>query len=141
MNVTGLIYRSCLPISLWITYFGSSTYGDFFISAYLCCKILDLSWKARGLFEAMANSFFGKMEYGRQSSPQELERHGDCPICFDKPHQPVTLSDCDHVFCEVCISEWLEKEKTCPVCRMEVKVAEHWGNIKERASTIFPVLI
>jgi hypothetical protein len=141
VNVTGLIYRSILPISLWIAYFGNSPYGPFFVSSYLFCKFFDLSWKIRGLIEAVVNFIFGKMEYGRQSTTQEMEHHGDCPICFDSPHNPVTLSECGHLFCEVCVSEWLEKEKTCPVCRKEVKLADHWGSIKEQASNMFPVLI
>jgi hypothetical protein len=141
VNVAGLIYRSILPISLWIAYFGNSPYGTFFVSSYLFCKIFDLSWKVRGLFEALVNFIFGKMEYGRLSTTQEIEHHGDCPICYDRPHHPVTLSECEHLFCEVCISEWLEKEKTCPVCRKEVKLTDHWGSIKEQASNVFPILI
>ncbi len=29
--------------------------------------------------------------------------------------------DCGHIFCEECISEWLERDRTCPMCRANVK--------------------
>lgn len=29
--------------------------------------------------------------------------------------------DCNHVFCEECISEWLERDKTCPMCRCNIQ--------------------
>jgi len=27
---------------------------------------------------------------------------------------------CGHVFCESCIGVWLDKERTCPICRTQV---------------------
>lgn len=33
---------------------------------------------------------------------------------------PVRL-DCSHVFCEECILEWLERDRTCPMCRAQVR--------------------
>jgi E3 ubiquitin-protein ligase RNFT1 len=42
-----------------------------------------------------------------------------CPICQDPPREPLQLR-CGHVFCDTCISEWLERELTCPMCRSAV---------------------
>ena len=35
---------------------------------------------------------------------------------------PLRLS-CRHVFCEDCVSEWFEREPTCPLCRAVIKPA------------------
>ena len=29
--------------------------------------------------------------------------------------------ECGHIFCEACISEWLTREATCPMCRALVR--------------------
>lgn len=44
-----------------------------------------------------------------------------CPICQDPIRSGVSLAVCGHVFCEECISEWLERDRTCPMCRRDVK--------------------
>jgi E3 ubiquitin-protein ligase RNFT1 len=28
-----------------------------------------------------------------------------------------TALECNHIFCNTCISEWFSREKTCPICR------------------------
>lgn len=43
-----------------------------------------------------------------------------CPICQDPPNAPIKLS-CGHVFCDKCVGEWLERERTCPMCRATVR--------------------
>jgi hypothetical protein len=42
-----------------------------------------------------------------------------CSICHDDLNRAVILS-CKHVFCEECVCEWLERERTCPLCRAVV---------------------
>jgi E3 ubiquitin-protein ligase SHPRH len=33
------------------------------------------------------------------------------------------LLECNHIFCENCLKEWLTKsKKTCPTCRKEVVI-------------------
>ena len=45
-----------------------------------------------------------------------------CPICYENMNNVDNISetDCNHVFCESCIRVWLENNKTCPFCRMEI---------------------
>ncbi|KMZ65528.1 hypothetical protein ZOSMA_31G01160 [Zostera marina] len=52
-----------------------------------------------------------------------------CAICQEKMHAPILLR-CKHIFCEDCVSEWFERERTCPLCRALVKSAElkSYGN-------------
>jgi hypothetical protein len=40
------------------------------------------------------------------------------------PQDPVSHGvrlECCHVFCEDCVCEWLERDRTCPMCRASVK--------------------
>ncbi|KAJ7295628.1 hypothetical protein O6H91_Y174800 [Diphasiastrum complanatum] len=46
-----------------------------------------------------------------------------CAICQEKMHTPIALR-CKHLFCEDCVSEWFERERTCPLCRAVVKSAD-----------------
>ena len=45
-----------------------------------------------------------------------------CPICCDILEDPVLLESCEHVFCRLCIEEWLQKceQKLCPIDRQEI---------------------
>lgn len=53
--------------------------------------------------------------YGKSVPIQEIESE-ECSICKDSFKNPISLP-CDHIFCDECISEWFEKENTCPLCR------------------------
>lgn len=58
--------------------------------------------------------------YGRYLGKTEAVE-ACCPICQEPAATAVKL-DCNHVFCDECITEWLErdKDKTCPMCRSSV---------------------
>jgi hypothetical protein len=34
----------------------------------------------------------------------------------------ICILSCNHIFHKKCILEWLEKEKTCPLCRVNLKI-------------------
>ena len=56
-------------------------------------------------------------QYGQEASAEDVMESGDCcAICQEKYSQPIKLR-CKHVFCEECVSEWFERERTCPLCR------------------------
>ena len=46
-----------------------------------------------------------------------------CPICQEELNEleKKRRTICDHIFCSECISEWLSKNKTCPVCNKELQ--------------------
>eukprot|EP00835_Amoeboradix_gromovi_P003026 NODE_187_length_15673_cov_0.222743.p3 type:complete len:398 gc:universal NODE_187_length_15673_cov_0.222743:211-1404(+) len=51
-----------------------------------------------------------------------------CSICYNSlidNTDAVSLLQCNHIFHNKCISEWLEKENTCPLCRAEVQSNTH----------------
>lgn len=43
----------------------------------------------------------------------------DCSICYETMRQPVKLA-CSHMFCEECVTEWFDHERSCPLCRASV---------------------
>lgn len=47
-----------------------------------------------------------------------------CYVCFDlfNEGEKVTMLPCLHAYHPNCISEWIEKDKRCPVCNIEVKL-------------------
>ena len=53
-------------------------------------------------------------------------RARDCPICLGPLGMHVVLeqmmksavqTECNHIFHEVCISDWVQKSNECPMCR------------------------
>lgn len=40
-----------------------------------------------------------------------------CVICLTDKIQDVDTTSCNHKFCKECLTKWLKKYKTCPVCR------------------------
>ncbi|GJN05698.1 hypothetical protein PR202_ga23351 [Eleusine coracana subsp. coracana] len=62
--------------------------------------------------------------YGSYATNEQVIAAGDmCAICQEKMHVPILLR-CKHIFCEDCVSEWFERERTCPLCRALVKPAD-----------------
>ena len=40
---------------------------------------------------------------------------GECGVCYDI--KSLIKMNCSHSFCSDCISEWIKKSNTCPMCR------------------------
>ena len=53
------------------------------------------------------------------------EREDDvCAICFaENILTPVSCPCCEHCFCKVCLSCWLTKAASCPICRTPLQVS------------------
>ena len=43
--------------------------------------------------------------------------HMSCPICFSSLKGVARSLPCGHMFCTLCIDEWLSKKCSCPMCR------------------------
>ncbi|KAG6416019.1 hypothetical protein SASPL_123440 [Salvia splendens] len=86
----------------------------------------------RALLPTPVQSFFASLKalsrkeihYGSVATSEQVNAAGDlCAICQEKMHAPIFLR-CKHIFCEDCVSEWFERERTCPLCRALVRPAD-----------------
>lgn len=48
----------------------------------------------------------------------------NCSICMNKLNEPVLEPCCQNLFCGKCLLTWLEKSKTCPLCRNHISLPE-----------------
>ncbi|XP_028808560.1 E3 ubiquitin-protein ligase RNFT1 [Neltuma alba] len=123
-----LLYRALLPTPVWYRFFLNKEYGSFFSSLmtglYLTFKLTSVIEKVQSFFAAVKALSRKEVHYGAYATSEQVNAVGDlCAICQEKMHTPILLS-CNHIFCEECVSEWFERERTCPLCRALVKPAD-----------------
>lgn len=120
-----LLYRALLPTPVWYRFFLNKEYGSLFSSLttglYLTFKLTSVVEKVRSFFAALKALSCKEIHYGSNATAEQVVAAGDlCAICQEKMHAPILLS-CKHIFCEDCVSEWFDRERTCPLCRALVK--------------------
>ncbi|XP_059668178.1 uncharacterized protein LOC132313431 [Cornus florida] len=123
-----LLYRALLPAPVWYRFFLNKEYGSLFSSLmtglYLTFKLTSIVEKVQSFFTALKTLSRKEIHYGAYATSEQVNAAGDlCAICQEKMHAPILLR-CKHIFCEDCVSEWFERERTCPLCRALVKPAE-----------------
>ncbi|KAI3817874.1 hypothetical protein L1987_11674 [Smallanthus sonchifolius] len=123
-----LLYRAFLPAPVWYRFFLNKEYGSLFSSLttglYLTFKLTSIVEKVGSLWSALKALSRKDVHYGSYATPEQVIEAGDlCAICQEKMQAPVLLR-CKHIFCEDCVSEWFERERTCPLCRSVVKPAD-----------------
>ncbi|KAK1415419.1 hypothetical protein QVD17_31200 [Tagetes erecta] len=123
-----LLYRAFLPAPVWYRFFLNKEYGSLFSSLttglYLTFKLTSIVEKVGSLWTALKALSRKDVHYGSYATPEQVIEAGDlCAICQEKMQAPVLLR-CKHIFCEDCVSEWFERERTCPLCRSVVKPAD-----------------
>ncbi|KAL5799821.1 hypothetical protein ACOSQ4_032705 [Xanthoceras sorbifolium] len=128
VEYTLLFYRALLPTPVWYRFFLNKEYGSLFSSLttglYLTFKLTTVVEKVQSLFAALRVLLGKEVHYGSYATIEQVNTAGDlCAICQEKMHAPILLR-CKHIFCEDCVSEWLERERTCPLCRALVKPAD-----------------
>uniref|UniRef100_F6PN36 Ring finger protein, transmembrane 2 n=1 Tax=Equus caballus TaxID=9796 RepID=F6PN36_HORSE len=104
------LFRSLVPIQLWYKYImgddSSNSYflGGVLIILYSLCKVRKTTSTSR-------------QNYGVRATGQQCTEAGEiCAICQAEFREPLILM-CQHVFCEECLCLWLDRERTCPLCR------------------------
>ncbi|KAJ7950147.1 RING finger and transmembrane domain-containing protein [Quillaja saponaria] len=123
-----LLYRALLPTPVWYRFFLNKEYGSLFSSLitglYLTFKLTSVVEKVQSFFAALRALSRKEVHYGAYATSEQANAAGDlCTICQEKMHVPILLR-CKHIFCEDCVSEWFERERTCPLCRAMVKPAD-----------------
>ncbi|KAI3517512.1 hypothetical protein L1887_16727 [Cichorium endivia] len=123
-----LLYRAFLPTPVWYRFFLNKEYGSLFSSLttglYLTFKLTSIVEKVGSFWTALKALSRKEVHYGSYATPDQVIEAGDmCAICQEKMQAPVLLR-CKHIFCEDCVSEWFDRERTCPLCRAVVKPAE-----------------
>lgn len=123
-----LLYRGLLPAPVWYRFFLNKEYGSIFSSLitglYLTFKLTSIVEKVQSFVTAVKALSRKEVHYGSYATMEQVVAAGDlCAICQEKLHIPILLS-CNHIFCEDCVSEWFERERTCPLCRAVVKPAD-----------------
>uniref|UniRef100_A0A803MI56 RING-type domain-containing protein n=1 Tax=Chenopodium quinoa TaxID=63459 RepID=A0A803MI56_CHEQI len=123
-----LLYRALLPTPVWYRFFLNKEYGSLFSSLmtglYLTFKLTSVIEKVQSFFASVKALSRKEIHYGAYATSEQVTAAGDmCAICQEKMHAPILLR-CKHIFCEDCVSEWFERERTCPLCRALVKPAD-----------------
>lgn len=123
-----LLYRALLPTPIWHRFFYNKEFGSLFSSLitglYLIFKFTSIIEKVQNFFASLKALSHTEIKYGTYATSEQVNAAGDlCAICQEKMLAPILLR-CKHIFCEDCVSEWFERERTCPLCRALVKSAE-----------------
>ncbi|XP_031835239.1 ring finger protein, transmembrane 2 isoform X2 [Nomia melanderi] len=122
LEATSQLYRCVVPVQPWLYYFFEAYQGPekiigVFISVlYIVSKGTDLL-SCLKLFQTAACKLFQNMNLGVSPSKEQLIASGGvCAICHEEYSMPVKLH-CNHIFCEMCVLTWLNRERSCPLCR------------------------
>jgi Zinc finger, C3HC4 type (RING finger) len=78
-----------------------------------------------GIFSATLKFNFSLtyfQSFGTTPTKEQIQAAGGtCPICHDNYQDAVILNECNHIFCELCLLGWLDRENnTCPLCRAKI---------------------
>ncbi|XP_068328867.1 uncharacterized protein [Pyrus communis] len=128
IEYTLLLYRALLPAPVWYRFFLNKDNGSLFSSLttglYLTFKLTSVVEKVQSFLASIRALSRKDIHYGSHATLEQVNAAGDlCAICQEKMHAPILLR-CKHIFCEDCVSEWFERERTCPLCRALVKPAD-----------------
>ncbi|XVF00403.1 hypothetical protein REPUB_Repub03eG0282700 [Reevesia pubescens] len=128
VEYTLLLYRALLPTPVWYRFFLNKDYGSLFSSLttglYLTFKLTSIIEKVQSFYATIRALSEKEVHYGAYATLEQVNEAGNlCAICQEKMQAPILLR-CKHIFCEDCVSEWFERERTCPLCRAVVKAAD-----------------
>ncbi|XP_029163115.1 RING finger and transmembrane domain-containing protein 2-like [Nylanderia fulva] len=125
VEATSQLYRCVAPVQPWLyylfgTYQGSEKIIGIFLSVmYSMSKGSDLLSRLK-LFRTALWKLFQNVSLGVSPSKEQLIASGGiCAICHEQYTTPVRLH-CKHIFCETCVSTWLDRERSCPLCRASI---------------------
>lgn len=134
------VWRGAVPGPLWVRFFAGGGVAIITIPAYCLLKVAGLVEQFQLAAAAVRQAGPGGACHGSPATAEDLaEVGGECSVCQEPPRSPVKLA-CGHVFCEECISEWLERSRNdCPMCRAVV-VQQRVVSHSDGATPLLPVL-
>uniref|UniRef100_A0A1I7Z5V8 RING-type domain-containing protein n=2 Tax=Steinernema glaseri TaxID=37863 RepID=A0A1I7Z5V8_9BILA len=130
LEYTCIMYCNLLPFPQWLRYFNNV----FFFILYILLKFC-LSSKMIRCWVLNTKCLFRLSTIGTIPTTEEIAKDDHCSICCSTFSQPIKLS-CNHLFCEDCVTTWLDKQDTCPICRQKVTTEDN--NYKNGESQLFP---
>ena len=101
-----------------------------------CCAVTKngLKCRNRNIFGNKHGLCHIHMTHHKSSKYYIDINNNTCSICLSSIINPIKLKNCNHVFCNHCILEWITKDRSCPNCRKCV------SNFEKRRSVIFGIL-
>ncbi|CAN0260912.1 unnamed protein product [Ectocarpus sp. 4 AP-2014] len=136
-----VLYRCLLPAPVWLEFYGKDS--DYFAGIYLVLKGMQVSFRVDRFVRAAFYVRRGELDRGKLATPEEVAEAGspDCSICYDQMSRPLLLP-CNHLFCGECVAEWLERERTCPLCRAEVPSSNPIPrSLRDGRTTVVPQIL
>ena len=131
IEVVSHIVRTVVPIRVWLPFllsrreFSQPLLVILLPTIYCAYKATEILFTLQSLIKLAAAA--RRVAVGRSASEEDLAGHdGQCAVCQDALKRPVVLV-CRHIFCEDCISEWAERQHSCPMCR--IATAHNHGGI------------
>ncbi|XP_076671722.1 RING finger and transmembrane domain-containing protein 2-like isoform X2 [Andrena cerasifolii] len=125
VEATSQLYRCVAPVQPWLYYFFEAYQGPekilgvSFSVLYTVSKGNDLLSRVK-LFHTAIWKLLQNVNLGISPSKEQLTASGGiCAICHEEYSMPVKLH-CKHIFCETCVSTWLDRERSCPLCRAAI---------------------
>ncbi|ETW07470.1 hypothetical protein H310_01980 [Aphanomyces invadans] len=123
-----LLVRSCCAAFPWYAFYSaaeSKHVANLFQGIYSMFKIYFGVGQSKKVAACILAAVTLHVEYGTYVSSTDLAEMctPDCSICYDTMQTPVQLQ-CAHLFCEECIAEWFDRERSCPLCRADVHASD-----------------
>lgn len=125
IEATSQLYRAIMPIGPWLYYLfeayqGTEKVVGIFLSvAYTASKGNDLLSNVKLFHKAVRKMLQDERIGVSPSKEQIIDSGGTCTICHEEYSIPVRLH-CTHIFCEACVTTWLDRERSCPLCRAAI---------------------
>jgi len=147
LEALSLLVRSLLPVAAWMRFYEADKfYGDVFVFFYLTLKCMVLSRHCKGVVSILVSLCQANaLEYGMPASKENMQEAGatDCVVCYEQlDWDRSVVLPCAHVFCESCLSEWCERERTCPLCRSPVQANfEDGGQVRSGGTSAWPCIL
>jgi hypothetical protein len=65
----------------------------------------------------------GFIYYDINNNNDNYDVHDNCGICLKAVKESqTTCTPCEHIFCSLCLQEWLKIAHTCPMCRQNILI-------------------